>query len=677
MKQGFPLAKPLVARLPVVTALVAIWALAITAELGAQRAPARIPVKAFNAMPAPPAPNYGDPASWAALPDRVDAADVVPVNDPFGDRQATAAVDVFFIHPTTYRDAEYWNQPIDDGATNAMTDASVIARQASAFNACCRVYAPRYRQASAAALAAPPEMQPLSAYDLAWTDLRAAFRYYLDHWSKGRPFIIAGHSQGAAHIHRWLEEFGGDAGLRSRLVVAYPIGIALMEGAIEKSMRGVPLCRNPRQVGCVLVWNTFARTGNPENWLRSAQQRYADRYGTRNGDASECINPLTFDADRPDAPAARNPGSLPAGPGASAAVLPPTRAGELGATCRGGVLYVDVPPREGYAIVELPGGMLHFNDFDLFYASIRANAVARGDAFLAARPRLFSDAELRQEFAGPPSRFLEIDGVPIHLRDEGTGPPLLLINGRLGSLHMWDPWMPALARKFRVIRIDYPPTGLSGPDPSGRTGSTRVVEVVGKLADALGLGRFHIGGTSNGAVIAVSYAIEHPERIDRVVVSTLEGGRPPPRAFGPGLVAAMEEQKPLAPVQTRRFFAAVLREILANDAVIDDTLIDRYWKLNNREGAAAAAEAFTKAQYQFWDTTDVGDVALRAVSASGSPCCKRDSQYPSTLPSASIRLCSAVVNRFACLSDALSACASWLNACTNGSADRKRPISGS
>jgi hypothetical protein len=59
-------------------------------------------------------------------------------------------------------------------------------------------------------------------------------------------------------------------------------------------------------------------------------------------------------------------------------------------------------------------------------------------------------------------------------------------------------------------------------------------------------------------------------------------------------------------VQTRRFFAAVLREILANDAVIDDTLIDRYWKLNNREGAAAAAEAFTKAQYQFWDTTDVG-----------------------------------------------------------------------
>ncbi|MBK6598049.1 MAG: alpha/beta hydrolase [Proteobacteria bacterium] len=236
----------------------------------------------------------------------------------------------------------------------------------------------------------------------------------------------------------------------------------------------------------------------------------------------------------------------------------------------------------------------------------------------ATRPRLFSDAELRQEFAQPPSRFLAIDGVPIHVRDEGAGPPLLLINGRLGSLHMWDPWMPALARRFRVIRMDYPPTGLSGFDPSGKTGSARAVELVDKLADELGLEHFHIGGTSNGAVIAVSYAIEHPERIDRVVVSTLEGGRPPPRAVSSELVAAMEEQKPLAPVQSRRFFAAVLHEILANDAIIDDALIDRYWKLNNREGAAAAAEAFTRAQYAFWDTLDVR--SYTAASA-GPSCC--------------------------------------------------------
>lgn len=107
-----------------------------------------------------------------------------------------------------------------------------------------------------------------------------------------------------------------------------------MDGALGNSIHGV------------LVWNTFARTGNPGKWLLAAQQRHADRYGTRSGAASLCINPPTFDADRPDAPAASNPGSL-------------------------------------------PGGLLHFNDFDLFYASIRANAVARSDAFLATRPRPF------------------------------------------------------------------------------------------------------------------------------------------------------------------------------------------------------------------------------------------------------------------------------------------------
>lgn len=51
------------------------------------------------------------------------------------------------------------------------------------------------------------------------------------------------------------------------------------------------------------------------------------------------------------------------------------------------MLRVEGVPREGYAIVSLPGGMLHFNDFDLFYANIRTNAVARAAAFKVAAPR--------------------------------------------------------------------------------------------------------------------------------------------------------------------------------------------------------------------------------------------------------------------------------------------------
>lgn len=154
----------------------------------------------------------------------------------------------------------------------------------------------------------------------------------------------------------------------------------------------------------------------------------------------------------------------------------------------------------------------------------------------------FTDAELRAWYAPSPSKFVTVDGVPIHLRDEGRGPALILLNGHLGSLQMWDPWMTALRREFRVIRIDYAPYGLSGPDPSGRYDTPHSVELVLKLADQLGLKRFHVGGTSNGALVALFLAIEHPERVDRVVVSTLPASRPPARKPSPEMLAAFNAQ---------------------------------------------------------------------------------------------------------------------------------------
>ncbi len=218
---------------------------------------------------------------------------------------------------------------------------------------------------------------------------------------------------------------------------------------------------------------------------------------------------------------------------------------------------------------------------------------------------LFDDATLRARWAGAPSRFVAVDGVPIHLRDEGQGPALLLLNGHLGSLQMWDDWVTELTRHFRVIRIDYAPYGLSGPDPTGDYSTRRSVELVGKLADQLGLQRFHIGGTSNGALVALFYAIENPGRVDRVVVSTLPAGRPPRRTPSPALVAAFDEVRRAAPFQPRAFWQAFLDDITANDAVVTPALVDRYFELNNRAGAKAWVDAYIQTQYRLWDTLDV------------------------------------------------------------------------
>jgi hypothetical protein len=353
----------------------------------------KAPAQPFGELPHPPPPDYSQPRHWAALPDRRDAADVVPENDPFGDRQATAPVDVFYIHPTTFNQAA-WNQPLDDARTNDWTDESVIARQAAVFNACCRVYAPRYRQAASAAVYAPPEMKAMGAYEFAWGDVRAAFQHYLRRWNQGRPFIIAGHSQGAAHIERWLKEFGADRRLAKRLVAAYPIGIGFAAGQLARLPGARGLCRTPTESGCIVTWNAFAPDGNPQAFVAGTQARYAKQYGTTEGQEIGCVNPLTFDLAKPAAPAAWNLGALPARPGVGLAAalgagtpLAATEAGRIGARCENGALVVDALPAQGYALVPLPGGSLHFNDYDLFYQNVRVNAVARSEAFVAAAKR--------------------------------------------------------------------------------------------------------------------------------------------------------------------------------------------------------------------------------------------------------------------------------------------------
>jgi pimeloyl-ACP methyl ester carboxylesterase len=236
--------------------------------------------------------------------------------------------------------------------------------------------------------------------------------------------------------------------------------------------------------------------------------------------------------------------------------------------------------------------------------SVEARSAAEVRGSVVAR-RLIDDATLRARYATAPSRFVTVDGVSIHLRDEGSGPVLLLLNGHLGSLHMWDDWVPELARHFRVIRIDYPPYGLSGPDPTNDYSTRRAIDLVLKLADILGIERFHIGGTSNGAMVALFFAVEHPSRVDKLVLSTLPAGRPPPRQSSAAMLQAVKAVREQAPYQPREFWQAFLEDIVVNDAVITPALVDRYHDLNNRTGAKAWVDAYIQTQYRVWDSLDV------------------------------------------------------------------------
>ncbi len=309
----------------------------------------------------PDAPDYTKPQAWSALPSTVDGADTLAGS--FTDNQASATADVFFIHPTTYLSPDAWNAPLDDAAANDLIDNSVNVAQASAFNGCCRIFAPRYRQATFAAFfpaaqAGGEAGNGAQAMNLAYSDLIRAFDEFLTTHNNNRPFILAGHSQGSMHLKRLLTERISGTPLLSRLVAVYAVGAIYPKAEVAEEFFDLPVCGSATQTQCLITWNTV---GPNVSHFRDASD-------------DVCVNPLTWDAA--DATHEDNLGAFVT---ASKTLLP----GVADASCVDGQLMVSELRSEAFANLPMNMGTdnYHILDYSLFYASIRANAMDRVAAF--------------------------------------------------------------------------------------------------------------------------------------------------------------------------------------------------------------------------------------------------------------------------------------------------------
>ena len=309
------------------------------------------PDKPFAVNTVPEAPDYRDEAHWAALPDREDAADVTPAPE-IVDNQATAEVDAFFVHPTTYVSSAGWNQPMDDESANKGTDQWVMRDQASVFNGCCKVYAPRYRQATLYSFQ-DQSGSGASALDLAYGDVKRAFEFFLEHYSQGRPFILASHSQGSKHLDRLLKEEIANTDLQSRMVAAYPVGFSI-DGS-----NGVPVCQTPEQTNCQVSWN--ANTADA-----------AVKLG-RPGDV--CVNPMSWNSDDRLVSASDNLGSVTFSSEGGVDM------GLADAKCSEGSLLVTEVTSERYANTPFGPGNYHMYDYSFYYMNIRENLDRRVTGF--------------------------------------------------------------------------------------------------------------------------------------------------------------------------------------------------------------------------------------------------------------------------------------------------------
>lgn len=135
-----------------------------------------------------------------------------------------------------------------------------------------------------------------------------------------------------------------------------------------------------------------------------------------------------------------------------------------------------------------------------------------------------SEDEMRRRYLEPGAQFGTFAGANIVYKDEGQGPVVVLLHGSFASLRQWDAWTAALKPRYRVIRYDRPPMGLSGAAGSAGLDVEREMRELTALVDALKVERFVLVATSSAGATGAAYAAAHPERLQGVVLANIAAG---------------------------------------------------------------------------------------------------------------------------------------------------------
>jgi len=204
-----------------------------------------------------------------------------------------------------------------------------------------------------------------------------------------------------------------------------------------------------------------------------------------------------------------------------------------------------------------------------------------------------SAEEIEGMYADSSSRFLNIMGMRVHYRLEGNpadSTPLVLIHGTSSSLHTWDSIVPVLRKDRRILRMDLPGFGLTGPTPDRVYGLDRYHQFLDSLFDRLGIRSCIIGGNSLGGLIAWTYAVHDSSRVKGLVLIDAAGY---PRGKEEGnigfkLAAMPGVGRVLSKFTPRILIRKSLEGSYGDPALVNEVLVDRYYDLLLREGNRVA-----------------------------------------------------------------------------------------
>ena len=301
--------------------------------------------------------DYSNPAHWLSLPNAADKA-----------------VDVFYLYPTAWYKVAKEEPNICKIDNPIMLEQAkiIFAQQATAFESVGNIYAPFYRQADATyILSLPSAERDKFVAGVPAGDAIAAFDYYIHHHNSGRPFILAGHSQGSMVLRILLAEYmAKNPEIYKRMIAAYVIGYSVTEEYLAANPH-LKFARGPNDTGVIISYNTQAPVINGTNGVVLP--------------GAIAINPITWTREETPASAEQNLGSI---------LLTP--AGEVAARNVKNIADARVSKAKGVVVcstanvaILAPGnalfakGAFHGMDYPFYYNNIRENAANRARIFLS------------------------------------------------------------------------------------------------------------------------------------------------------------------------------------------------------------------------------------------------------------------------------------------------------
>lgn len=195
---------------------------------------------------------------------------------------------------------------------------------------------------------------------------------------------------------------------------------------------------------------------------------------------------------------------------------------------------------------------------------------------------------IKNKYAGPPSKFMAINGMQVHYRDEGNGDVILLIHGTGSSLHTWEKWVQVLVKSYRVIRLDLPAYGLTGKDPKKRYSSKDYVDLINDFMNQLEINKFHLAGNSLGGLVSWLYASYHPDKVNKLILIDSSGFPSKKTPMVIHMAKTPVVNMLIRYITPKSFIKKNLEEVYHNHDLITTKNLNRYYEITLTEGNRTA-----------------------------------------------------------------------------------------